>query len=357
MDQCFKMILNIPEELLLKIFSYLTTQDLLQNVALVNRTFKKIAMDADLLKIIVLKDVDEHVFQAAENVLMKARKLQKLTFKQNVLDSERLIKAALKTSKNLKTLEILGNISEDFSLSLSEHGRNLKHLELLFPPQITNADIWEDFFERMKERLCSLRLNLNTGYPDFFGWNFNSLRHLEFLTKLDLVIARKALNDEQIENLARIPNLKEFILTGYASSLMEYSGSLIKLVSKINMEYLENLEIKLRCSHYLPVIFEVLIGRLGPNLQKLQLGCEVDDCSEWCQEVRPPLDMDQIKNILMKCPNLKQLKISGKQLSDRFLCEVEYKYNLKLIVDLYKRKSMRRYKIFSPRFNESLMYF
>ena len=254
-------------------------------------------------------------------------------------------------------MEITGNISEDFSLSLSEHGRNLKHLELLFPTEITNADIWEDFVESMKERLRSLRLNLNTGYPDFFGWNFNSLRHLQFLTKSDLVIARKALNDDQIENLARIPNLKEFILTGYASSLMEYSGSLIKLVSKLNMEHLENLEIKLRCSHYLQVISEVLIGRLGPNLQKLQLGCEVDDCSEWCQEVRPPLDMDQIKTILMKCPNLKQLKISGKQLPERFFCEVEYKYNLKLIVDLYKHKSMRRYKIFNPRFNESLMYF
>ena len=351
------MILNIPEELLLKIFRYLTTQDLLQNVALVNRKFRKISNDSDLLRIIVLKDIDEYVYQQVENLLRKATRLQKLTVKRNVLNHENLIKVALKTNKDLKSLEITGNISEDFSLSLSEHGRNLKHLELLFPTEITNADIWEDFVESMKERLRSLRLNLNTGYPDFFGWNFNSLRHLEFLTKLDLVIAKKALNDEQIENLARIPNLKEFILTGYASSLMEYSGSLIKLVSKLNMEHLENLEIKLRCSHYLQVISEVLIGRLGPNLQKLQLGCEVDDCSEWCQEVRPPLDMDQIKTILMKCPNLKQLKISGKQLSDRFLCEVEYKYNLKLIVDLYKRKSMRRYKIFYPRFNESLMYF
>ena len=351
------MILNIPEELLLKIFRYLTTQDLLQNVALVNRKFRKISNDSDLLRIIVLKDIDEYVYQQVENLLRKATRLQKLTVKRNVLNHENLIKVALKTSKDLKCLEITGNISEDFSLSLSEHGRNLKHLELLFPTEITNADIWEDFVESMKERLRSLRLNLNTGYPDFFGWNFNSLRHLQFLTKLDLVIARKALNDDQIENLARIPNLKEFILTGYASSLMEYSGSLIKLVSKLNMEHLENLEIKLRCSHYLPVIFEVLIGRLGPNLQKLQLGCEVDDCSEWCQEVRPPLDMDQIKTILMKCPNLKQLKISGKQLSERFLCEVEYKYNLKLIVDLYKRKSMRRYKIFNPRFNESLVYF
>ena len=100
------MILNIPEELLLKIFRYLTTQDLLQNVALVNRKFRKISNDSDLLRIIVLKDIDEYVYQQVENLLRKATRLQKLTVKRNVLNHENLIKVALKTRKRF---EMFGN--------------------------------------------------------------------------------------------------------------------------------------------------------------------------------------------------------------------------------------------------------
>ena len=63
----FKMILNLPDELLVKIFSYLTPTDLLQNVALVNKKFQQVAMDSDLLKVVALKDIDEYVYKDDED--------------------------------------------------------------------------------------------------------------------------------------------------------------------------------------------------------------------------------------------------------------------------------------------------
>ena len=116
------MIMNIPDKVLLRIFRNLSTQDLLQNVALVSKKFRQISNDSDLLRNIVLKDIDEYVYLQVENLLRKATRLQKLTVKRNVLNHENLIKVALKTSKDLKCLEITGNISEDFSFSLNEHG-------------------------------------------------------------------------------------------------------------------------------------------------------------------------------------------------------------------------------------------
>ena len=264
MDQCFKMILNIPEELLLKIFSYLTTQDLLQNVALVNRTFKKVAMDADLLKIIVLKDIDEHVYQEAENVLAKARRLQKLTLKLNVLNPERLVKVAFATSKGLKSLDIIGHFTSDLALSLRENGQQLEHLdfskmrttieldtllnmthlrnlkvlkcvyrwpfqykdiiirsltlncqqleEVEFPDiSFVTNEILEEFCMGLKNSLRKLSIHCLS----VLQWTFQSLSIMERLTILDIHAAfNLTFTEDQIRNLANIPLLKEFSLRG-----------------------------------------------------------------------------------------------------------------------------------------------
>ena len=96
------MILKVPDELWMKIFSNLKTQDLLQNVSLVNKKFHQIAMDADLLKVVALKDIDEYVHEDVENLLTRSRKLTKLIIKQNVLNPDRLIKVAFEKNKALK---------------------------------------------------------------------------------------------------------------------------------------------------------------------------------------------------------------------------------------------------------------
>ena len=66
------MILTVPDELLVKIFSHLTTQDLLLSLALVNKKFNQISMDANSLKVIALKDIDEYVFEDTKKALDNA---------------------------------------------------------------------------------------------------------------------------------------------------------------------------------------------------------------------------------------------------------------------------------------------
>ena len=130
--------------------------------------------------------------------------------------------------------------------------------------------------------------------------------------------------------------------------------STITQFSKLKIERLVNLEIQLGCPLDAYEILKVVIERLGKNLQKLQLKC---DWSDKYPDSRVTPDIDQIKTILLRCPNLKILEISGRQLPDRFLCEIEKGFNLILVVDLNRRKSMKRFKIVNPRFYESKMYF
>ena len=117
----------------------------------------------------------------------------------------------------------------------------------------------------------------------------------------------------------------------------------------------------LRCTLNVYEIHNIVIDRLGQNLGKLQLKCDFDsdfyNCSKECTEENQRLDINQIKTILTKCPNLEKLEINGRNLSERFLSEVEYMYKVKLSVDFHKRKAMKRFKSFNPRFYENLTYF
>ena len=94
-----------------------------------------------------------------------------------------------------------------------------------------------------------------------------------------------------------------------ALNINDNNESLIKLFSKLKMENLENLKIQLRCPLDAYEIHKVVIRKLGKNLQKLRLSC---DCVDGCSGDYIELDMDQIKTILAKCPDLKKLEISGR---------------------------------------------
>ena len=99
-----------------------------------------------------------------------------------------------------------------------------------------------------------------------------------------------------------------------ALNINDNNESLIKLFSKLKMENLENLKIQLRCPLDAYEIHKVVIRKLGKNLQKLRLSC---DCVDGCSGDYIELDMDQIKTILAKCPDLKKLEISGRHLPTR----------------------------------------
>ena len=100
------MLVNVPDEILLKIFSKLTTKQLLLNVALVNRQFYRISKDPSLLKIVILENIDNYVYESVENLLKNATKIQTFIIKESVMKKEHLLSIALQTSKVLKTVII-----------------------------------------------------------------------------------------------------------------------------------------------------------------------------------------------------------------------------------------------------------
>ena len=93
-----------------------------------HKKFQQVAMDAQLLKEVALKDIDEYVYKEVENVLARSRKLKKLIIKQNVLNPDQLIKVAFETSKDLISLDILGCISVDLAQAINKHGQQVEFL-------------------------------------------------------------------------------------------------------------------------------------------------------------------------------------------------------------------------------------
>ena len=104
--------LELPDELILKIFKNLPLQDLFSSVALVNKQFYKITKDSDLLKNLTLQNIDKYVYEETVKVLKNATKLEKLTISENVLNPEKLIKIAFQASKSLNSLKIDEKITE-----------------------------------------------------------------------------------------------------------------------------------------------------------------------------------------------------------------------------------------------------
>ena len=396
----------ILDEVLLKIFRCLYTKDILKNIALVCKQFYRLSKDPVLFQVVELHDIHTHEFEIVEIFLKRATKLKTLSLMHSVHYKEFLLSTALRNSKELKTIAIWSKITKELAYVMLEHGKqiqdldmvmnyqkldpetfliltkidslksirfcvrpnlkpkhleaiasNCKNLEHLVLHNITRipAYILEEFFEEMKNRLRNLEFQMHS---PTFSWTLNSLTKLELLTRLDVYIGEKVLNEEQIENLAKIPNLKEFHFSADASSdVNDNNQSLIKFFTKLKMENLEKLELDLECQLDVYEIHKVVIGRLGKNLQSLTLSCHPGGCSDECPEDKLTLDIDQVKTILMKCPKLRYLNISGKHLPERFLCEIKSKFNLKLVVDMYKRKAMKRFKIVDPRFHETMMYF
>ena len=92
------MAFNVPDEILLKIFSKLTQKQLFLNVAFVNKQFHRVSKDPTLLKVLTLENIDNHVYKSVENLLRNATKIGELIIKESVLNERYLIQLALQNS-------------------------------------------------------------------------------------------------------------------------------------------------------------------------------------------------------------------------------------------------------------------
>ena len=192
------------------------------------------------------------------------------------------------------------------------------------------------------------------------NWDFKALEYIEKLTDLTIKLHGVALNLTQVTNIGKIPNLKSFWLqndTAHYLDRIQGRNGLINLSANLPFINLEMLGFSYPCYSKPTDIFRLIIGRLGRNLKILSLKCEYKDtCLNDCPKI-VTLTIEDVKTILENCPNLQQLQIDGKNLPEQFLCELEYKFNLRLCLPPHKGVSVRRFKTFNPRFFEKMTYF
>ena len=400
------MVSNVPDEILLKIFSKLTQKQLLLNVAFVNKQFHRVSKDPTLLKILNLENIDSYVYDSVECLLKNATNIEKVILNESVFNEVYLIELAFQTSNVLTTFVVETKLTKSLAKVLSEHGQKLEHLDLTnctfengneivnYLKSMTNLKTikFKQHFSNTysSDELISMVSNyknlmeatlpniekLSNEFMDNFCckvkdtltklevfcfmhlyWDFQALGLSEKLTHLELSLISVKLNMTQARNLGKIQNLKSFLLfSDRTTQFQEGTAAMSNLFSNLPISQLNTLGVYLACESKVVDVFRFIIPRLGKNLKKLGLACySMKNCLKVCPN-NEALKMDDIRTILDKCPNLKVLQINGRDLPEQFLCEIEQKYKVTLRVLPHKDKAMRRFKTFNPRYFEKLTY-
>ena len=126
-------IIELPEEILLKIFSYLSTFDILRHVALVCKDFNRISNDSHVIKEISLVGCNSPVranYDDLYDVIKRSQCLTKLSIIQRA-DVKDLITSTFNSSKKLKILVVNYEImSEEIMDKIVKFGQTIEHLNL-----------------------------------------------------------------------------------------------------------------------------------------------------------------------------------------------------------------------------------
>ena len=184
--------MELPDKVLLKIFGYLSTKDILFKIAFVSKHCNLLTKDPNLIKKLDLNFDHEYDFEYIAKVLLQTRNLRQLKIYRkcyNSFDMEKeamsLIQQTLNKNKNLKVLDlgqIRITITRAFMNSIYECGTNIEELMVLrfASPEILTM---EPIYKLKHLRVLSVRcLTLN-------GLNIIANSQLE-LEKLDCQLVR-----------------------------------------------------------------------------------------------------------------------------------------------------------------------
>ena len=391
--------LAVPKNVLIKVLQYLKLQEILHNIALVSKQFYKLSKEPSLFNKMFFFKIDKNNLQYVEKFLKSTSELRELDVYRNFTNIEHLITLALQNNKDLKNIRCCNQISEEEAQALADHGQHIEHLDLNccyqggfssetymslsklkhlksikfrnFQGHLSSEHVREisrnqnqledveiplipslskgmdEFCTNLEKYLVKLTLNmfpLQSTTPDHF-WDFALLHRLANLKELELMNYLNQFNDIQIANLAKLSSLKVFKYHGINHQMIDH---LIKLFSSLKLDALEKLEIKIVCSTDLPKFFEVVVSKLGENIEYLTLKCTMDCGYRKCQ-YEENLTQQHVEAIVVKCPKLKKLEIHGTKLPDQYLCQIENKNNFQLIVDPTKAKTMKRFKMMNTK--------
>ena len=136
--------MELPDEIWLKIFGYLTISDNLKQISLVSKRFNNLSKDSCLIKKAHLFDITDLKVEHIANMLIRSKwkwlkelyvTCKEITEKNEFDNYSALIKMSLQKCKTLRILKInIGNTNSDMDevcKNIHDFGQNIEHLEIL----------------------------------------------------------------------------------------------------------------------------------------------------------------------------------------------------------------------------------
>ena len=131
--------MELPEKVLLKIFGFLSTQEIFSKVALVCKRFNLLSKDPNLIKFWDVIFDNEYDFEYIAKVLLRTRNLRQLKIKANsydfIYENENkiriLLQQALKNNRNIKVLDLSPiTITRELMDTVYECGSKIEELTI-----------------------------------------------------------------------------------------------------------------------------------------------------------------------------------------------------------------------------------
>ena len=270
---------KLPNELWMKILTYLPTRDIFATFALVNKHFHRLTLDPRSIKYLQIRDIDSDCMDQLYNM-----------------------KKVLKRCKNLKELSITKttyDYNDAFVMEAMEITKNLESVKISVETFISSIERYREaintFFEINHKTLKRIHLRLS---PEHCECNF-SFTSLSLCQKLEHLSGVFHEHDMEWMSQARLLKKLEWTMDGYElESVFDTKMDMpnLKCLS-INGLYLKN-------EH--SIDYDKLSEQHLPALEKLHLTTE-----DAHFENRPTLDLEQILKLVENFPKLDTLQIDG----------------------------------------------
>ena len=273
---------QLPDEVWLKIMSYLTSKDIFANFALVCKHFKNLSLDSQAIKCLDLFGItNAKKYKSVLKVLERSNNLYGLKIGGSMNYYNRLLEHSLKLNPNMKSLTFLRQFKPNTKLSkyselssevVSAFGSDLEHLELdcvTMTDELSKAISVQKKLKTLKfypstrqsnqlvtiakncielENVTFYSIGFSNEYKDnvpaydtFFEERSSTLKHLEITS---IYKPGKTFYQEQdrfMKNVSLCQNLERLQIGTYCSVLTNYGLDIITKLTNLRKLYLNKL--------------------------------------------------------------------------------------------------------------------
>ena len=307
---------KVPNEIWLKIMSYLKNKDIFGNFALVNKHFHDLSLDPSAVKYLYLEDgiskaKSKELYKSWMKVIKRSKTLLKLTIRDNNkgLDWNELIKETLFANQRLTSLKIRGEssllrltpkVAEALKLT-----KNLQHFQ-------------SKYFELSQEIL------------DVFC-------HMKSLKRLIIVDSRQnntQISPDFVERLAYSNNPLEYFYTNTFQNFGDMStrSKAISILFEKKQQFLKRIVDGFKFisdSHHLRMRYGLGAGLSHENGYQLPNFGQCKNLEEFCgklsfHDLELILDLPNLKTLLIESPRIDSIATYLKQFHQMNFSNLRY---------------------------------